>query len=272
MELTEEQFDALFHHTIRIEMMNGMVLMYGVSTVEKQRVINRLRMKSDAFDSGAPLVFLYFQTYLQRNVVVRVSEIVRVIFCFDAIALAVDPNSYYDNFKVLEKDTNLIEEATPEGKVALKVVTEEFLPSAIIQHKGNAALDGYDANPLLYYDLEAECLGTFNLELDDDNIVMRQFINLMDMDGEANFIAVAQISVMEFEDALLTDFDYEDDEIEEAAADGNAGYPVSDDEKKVKPGDLPRMPINDLPLFTNLSNRDDTSDGTEGDVDGILPF
>ena len=203
MEITEEEFDKLVKHTLRIELLNGMVLIYRVGTAEKQRLIGQLRNHSEGGELYKALQFLYFQTSLQRNVMISAADIVRVIFCYDAVEEVIDPNAYYDNFKVLEKDTNLVEESTPEGKVALLVVTEEFLPSAIIFHKGEAADDGYDSNPLLYYDLEPGCLDTFNLELDDYHLPVRQFINLMDMDGEANFIALSHVTVMEFEDALL---------------------------------------------------------------------
>ncbi len=248
MDITEEEFDELVRHTLRIELLSGMVLIYRVSTAEKQRLIGKLRLNSEGDDTTRPLQFLYFQTSLQRNVVIKVSEIIRVIFCFDPVQEVIDPNAYYDNFKVLEKDTNLVEESTPEGKVALKVVTEEFLPSAIIFHSGDAADDGYDSNPLLYYDLEAGCLDIFDLEIEDDLVPIRQFINLMDMDGEANFIALKHITVMEFEDALLYNDEEEDDdtnEEENANADIDDIFEdfTPDDENKNAGGDGAPLPF-----------------------------
>lgn len=107
---------------------------------------------------------------------------------------------------------------TVEGDTRLYVLEEEYLPQVIIYHKGKSPEDNYDTNPLLYSSLNEGCLGLFGLELDDE-IPLRQFINLIDNDGEETFIPLQQIMVMEFDSNLLfdeeTDDAIEEDDIEE---------------------------------------------------------
>jgi hypothetical protein len=215
MSVTENDLDELARHTLRIELLNGMVLIYRIDVEQKQTLIGRLRSNADGTEEGRPINFLWFETSLQRQVIINITEIARITFCYDYTIELEEPNSYFDNFKVLEKDTTLVEEATEEGKVRLHVVTQEFLPSAILYHKGIAPEDGYEINPLLYYELEKGCLGLFGLELDDE-IPLRQFINFMDLDGEENFIPIKQIIVLEFENKLLYDSEDEEEEDDEA--------------------------------------------------------
>jgi hypothetical protein len=254
MSVTENDLDQLARHTLRIELLNGMVLIYRIDVEQKQHLIGKLRSNADGTEESRPIIFLWFETSLQRQVIINITEIARITFCYDYSIELAEPNSYFDNFKVLEKDTTLVEEATEEGKVRLHVVTQEFLPSAILYHKGIAPEDGYEINPLLYYDLSKGCLGLFGLELDDE-IPLRQFINFVDLDGEENFIPINQIIVMEFEDNLMYDEEYEeeiDDEVEE-------------------PNNLPQD--FDFDIFDdNESNKKDNPSGVSENDHDSLPF
>jgi hypothetical protein len=215
MSITENDLDQLARHTLRIELLNGMVLIYGIEVDQKQQLIGRFRSNSDGTEEHVrPIKFVWFETSLKRQVIINVSDIARVTFCYDYLVLLEEPDAYFDNFKVLEKDTTLVEEATAEGNKRIHVLTQEFLPSAILYHKGVAPEVGIESNPLLYYDLPNGCLGLFGLELEDE-IPMRQFINFIDMDGEENFIPTNQIIVLEFEENLLYDADNEEDEEED---------------------------------------------------------
>ena len=101
------------------------------------------------------------------------TEIVRVTFCFDYLEQIENVNAYYDNFKVVEKDTSLVAKESADGDTRLYVLEDEYLPQAIIYHKGKAPEDKYDKNPLLYDSLSEGCLGLFMLELDGE-IPLRQ--------------------------------------------------------------------------------------------------
>jgi hypothetical protein len=202
---------------------------------------------------------LWFETSLQRQVIINITEIARITFCYDYSIELAEPNSYFDNFKVLEKDTTLVEEATEEGKVRLHVVTQEFLPSAILYHKGIAPEDGYEINPLLYYELSKGCLGLFGLELDDE-IPLRQFINFVDLDGEENFIPINQIIVMEFENNLMYDEEYDEEEDDEKENDEIEGEELNN-------------LFQDFDIIDdNESNKKDNPSGTSENDHDSLPF
>jgi hypothetical protein len=211
MEITESEFDKLVAYTLRIELLNGKVLIYGINTESKKYLINRLRDNADGDFDKEPLPFLWFETSLNRKVIVNADEIARITFCFDYLQHLEKPNAYYDNFGVVEKDTELLEKSS-EGDTRLHVLEEEYLPQAIVYHKGKEPEDNYDANPLLYSSLDEGCLETFNLELEGD-VPIRQFINLIDNDGEETFIPMKQIIIMEFDSNLM--FSEEANEIED---------------------------------------------------------
>ena len=214
MQVTENDLDQLARHTLRVELLSGMVLMYRIDVEQKQHLIGKFRSNADGTEEGRPIKFLWLETYMKRQVIINITEITRVTFCYDYTIELEEPNSYFDNFKVLEKDTSFVEEATAEGKTRIHVLTQEYLPSAILYHKGVAPEVGYEINPLVYYELPKGCLGLFGLELDDE-IPLRQFINFIDMDGEENFIPINQIIVLEFEERLLYDEENENEDEEE---------------------------------------------------------
>ncbi|MEP7232092.1 MAG: hypothetical protein ABI691_17650 [Ginsengibacter sp.] len=202
MEITAAQFDKLVAYTLRVEMINGKVFIYRIDTENKEYLMNKLGGRSEGDEAKDNLQFLYFETSLRRYVIINTAEIVRVTFCFDFLEQIENANAYYDNFKVVEKDTSLVAKESADGDTSLYVLEDEYLPQAIIYHKGTSPEDNYDANPLLYDSLSEGCLGLFMLELDDE-IPLRQFINLIDNDGEETFISLEQIILMEFESKLL---------------------------------------------------------------------
>ena len=212
------QFDALVAYTLRIELQNGRILIYRIDAENKEYLLNKLRANSEGSDDNAPIQFLWFETFLNRHVIINASEIVRITFCFDFLEQIENTNAYYDNFEVVEKDTSLVSQETEEGESRMYVLEEAYLPQAIIYHKASALEDDYTGNPQLFYSLDNGCLGIFHLEL-DSALPMRQFLNLIDNDGEECFIPLKQIIVMEFEGNLFYNDDQDeeilDDDIEE---------------------------------------------------------
>lgn len=210
MELSESEFDENVVYTLRVELLNGKVVVYPVDTENKQYLIKKLRAKSDGIEETEPLHFIWFETSLNRMVIINIHSIARVTFCFDFALQLEEPHSYFDNFNIVQKETALEEKETKNGEVRLYVIEDEFLPQAIIYHIGKAPDDLYDDNPSIYSELEKGCLAGLNIELEGD-VPFRQFINVIDDDGEETFIPLKQIAIMEFDCNLIFEEDDEED-------------------------------------------------------------
>jgi hypothetical protein len=215
--MKETEFDKLVVHTLRVELLNGQVLRYNLDVESKQYLMRHLRENSDGDEDTKPLHFIWFQTSQERTVIINTDSILRLTFCFDPKDSVQNPDAYYDNFKLIEKETTLKDRETPDGEVRLHVVVDEYLPQAIIYHKGIPANDDYYTNPLKYNSLEAGALEGFELELEGD-IPYRQFIELIDDDGETSFLPLKEIIVLELETSLIAPYeddpDLEEDEFE----------------------------------------------------------
>ncbi len=208
MPITAAQFDQLVVYSLRIELLNGRVLFYRIDTGAREYLINKLGTNCEGSEENKDIDYLWFETSLERQVMINTNEIVRVTFLIDYFQETDYSRGYYDNFEVVEKDTSLVPKQTPEGDIRMYVLDEEFLPQAIIYHKGKSPDNNYDTNPILYFSLNEGCLDTFALEL-DNAMPLRQFINLVDNDGEETFIPLRQIIVMEFDNNLLYDVEKE---------------------------------------------------------------
>lgn len=201
--MNESEFDKAVVYTLRIELLNGKVLLYSVDAENKQYLIGNLRVNSDgANEDVTPISFLWFETTYDRQVIVNPKSIVRIVFCFDHAANVVDGGSYHDNFDLLDTGTPSETNDTTDKNEEEDMSEEERLPHALIYHKGNAPEDEYQYNPLEYYSLDEGCLAGLSLELEGDD-QLRQFINLIDDDGEETFIPMEQIIVMEFNRNLI---------------------------------------------------------------------
>jgi len=214
MKEEESHFDELVAYTLRIELQNNRVLIYRIDIENKQYLLGKLRTNSEGSEDNQPIQFLWFETFLNRHVIINTNEVVRITFSYDYLEQIENSNAYYDNFEVVEKDTSLISQETEEGESRMYVLEEAYLPQAIIYHKASAFEDDYTGNPQLFYSLDDGCLGIFSLELDGE-LPLRQFLNLIDNDGEECFIPLQQIIVMEFEGSLF----YNGDQDEETLTD-----------------------------------------------------
>ncbi len=207
-------YDQILAYTIRVELLNGKVLLFPVDGDNRRSVMQILGNRSDGMFDGKALQFIWFESVRNRAVMINVSNLVRISFLFDFDLYEKKPGAYYDNFKQLEKETMLENIKDSEGETRLHVIDDEYLPQVILYHKGVAPDDHYNDNPLTYASLENGCLACFNLELDGD-VAFRQFINLTDNDGEETFIPLDHIIVMEFAGELLDIVDDGMDEEEE---------------------------------------------------------
>jgi hypothetical protein len=200
--MEESEFEKYFVYTLRVELSNGKVLVYPIDSENKEYLFNKLSTNSDGYNESNQLRFLWFETSLARMAIINTSAVISITFLVDPAVHMINHTAYPDNFNVVEKDTFIEEKETKEGETRLYVLEEEYLPQAIIYHKGQAPDDHYNKNPLLYSQLSPGCLGLFNLEL-DGILPFRQFINLTDNDDEETFIPLEQIIVMEFYSNLI---------------------------------------------------------------------
>jgi hypothetical protein len=207
--MKESEFDKLVSYTLRVELLHGKVLLYSIDTENKHYLMNKLRVNSEGEEGNDLLHFLWFETSLNRMVLINTKVIARITFCFDYAEYIVNPKEYRDNFNVVEKDTLIEEKKTNEGEARLYFLEEQYLPQAIVYHSGKAPDDNYNDNPLLYSELSSGCLTSFDLELEGD-LPFRQFLALIDNDGEESFIPLEHVVVMEFDKNLIYGNDEED--------------------------------------------------------------
>ncbi len=212
--MENSDYDQLLCYTIRVELLNGKVLLFPVDGDNRRRVMQILGDRSDGMFDGKALQFIWFESVRNRMVMIHVSHLARISFLFDIGLYEQKPGAYYDNFKQLEKETTLENIKDSEGEIRLHVIDDEYLPQVILYHKGVAPDDHYNENPLTYAVLETGCLAGFDLELEGD-VAFRQFINLTDNDGEETFMPLDHIIVMEFAGELLDLVDDDMDEDEE---------------------------------------------------------
>lgn len=193
--MDESEFDELVIYTLRVELLDGKILLYRIDAANKQ---NLMQLLSCAGSDERPLKFLLFETYSERQVVINVDSIARVTFCYDPINAVVTPREkYHDNFDIVHKETSLEKMPIEGGEERMHVVQEEYIPDGIIYHKGTCTQgDHFYTNPMLYGSLDEGELAGLDAELNGEE-PLRQFINLTDLDGEENFIPMNQIIVME---------------------------------------------------------------------------
>ena len=212
--MESSDYDQVLAYTIRVELLNGKVLLFPVDGENRRRVMIILGNRSDGIFDGKALQFIWFESVRNRVVMINVSHLARITFLFDFGLYEKKPDAYYDNFRQLEKETTLENIKDSGGEIRLHVIDDEYLPQVILYHKGVAPDDHYNENPLTYASLEKGCLAGFELELEGE-IAFRQFINLIDNDGEETFIPLDHIIVMEFTGELLDMVDDGMDEEEE---------------------------------------------------------
>ena len=58
-------------YTLRVELLNGKVLIYTIDTENKEYLMNKFRGYSEGDESKDSLQFLYFETSLKRQVVIN---------------------------------------------------------------------------------------------------------------------------------------------------------------------------------------------------------
>ena len=210
--IRQSDCDKLVDHTIRIELKDGVTLIYWVSVESKSAFYNLL--KNDAI-SDAGNEFLWFHVPQDRLVLVNKKEIIRITFCFDPSDGQVP--QYRDNFNLLNphEEESIDVDETSKGDET----DEELNPSQlIIVHnrqmeeteivKGvTMETEGYFGNISSYSSLNDRDVEGFHFEYSEDEeewiLFTYKYLQFIDDDGEENFMPLENISIIEIERPLL---------------------------------------------------------------------
>ncbi|MEO6000799.1 MAG: hypothetical protein ABIN89_28380 [Chitinophagaceae bacterium] len=163
-------------HTLRIELMDGKILLYKISADVKEDLEKWLTVNvSDLI--GSHNVFLSFYSVSDRMVFIKIRSIKRIMFCWDVITQLAEVSSYRDNFGVTFED----EEDT-------------IIPRLIIQLRNNS-------EPLVYEDLDpnSDFLGIDEQSFQNMHFLKGGFLTVKDEDGEQNYIPMINIECIEVE-------------------------------------------------------------------------
>jgi hypothetical protein len=204
--ISEKDFDKLVHHTVRIDMTDNSVYQFPLLPEDKQQLIEQLRNLSFGMNeerTGTRL--LVFNIYPGRMVFINTAYLLRLIFCFDP------PHEdsavgYRDNFKVLDEDEKTEDDYAKEKD---KEGEEIFLPQAIIKLSKKV---GYQESDVLCFSSISEGdLSGLDMEAENPADGLREFIELIDEDGENNFIPLKQIMCIEVDRNIVNEKDIEED-------------------------------------------------------------
>ncbi len=213
-EFSQDDFDQIVSHTIRIELTDGTMLLYYVSPEAKKALRNQLL--NDAV-SIYDKEFLWFYIPEDRLVLINEKDIVRITFCFDA---PVDCEAeYFDNFKVFEKfppetDPDLIdEEDESDGSEP-----ELDLPQLIIMHRRKMEdseivegvtmkTEGFYGNVSYYFDMSESHVSGLEFDFYDDVeewvLLASKYFQFLDEDEEENFMRIKNLSVIEIKRSFI---------------------------------------------------------------------
>ena len=213
-EFSQDDFDQIVSHTIRIELIDGTILHYYVSPEAKKAVRNQLQ--NDPF-SVYEKEFLWFYIPEDRLVLINEKDIVRITFCFDAPAMG--DAEYADNFKVFEKfpletDPDLIEEEDEKDDSE----PELDLPQLIIKHRREMEdseivegvtmkTEGFYGNVSYYFDMSEDQINGFYFDYHEYEeewaLGSSKYFQFIDEDGEENFMPHKNLSVIEIKRSFI---------------------------------------------------------------------
>ena len=172
--------EHLLLHTLRIELMNGKVLLYNIDAYRKEELENWLQARTDDLMEFSD-DFLSFYAIPGRMAFVRIAAIKRLIFLWDAAVTIPEPSEYHDHFEVTSKFED-----------------ELLIPAVII------LLRSYP-QPLVFSDVDPDSnfLGISEESFSNSHFLKGGFISLPDEDGEQNYIPVTNIDCLEVDRAFI---------------------------------------------------------------------
>ncbi len=172
--------EHVLEHTLRIELMNGKVLLYSLDAYRKEELEDWLQPRTNdlmEFSSA----FISFYARPNRMAFVRISAIKRLIFCWDAAVTVQEPSYYHDHFEVVEKFED-----------------ELLIPDVIILFRQNLVALSFSE-----FDPDSNFFGINQESFDNNHFLNGGFISLPDEDGEQNYIPVTNIECLEVARALI---------------------------------------------------------------------
>jgi hypothetical protein len=201
--MKEKDFDKIVQHTLRIELTDGSTLLYPILPKEKGELITVLRSLAFGDPEGKPAGMLCFNVFPGRTVFINTRYLLNIIFCFDHLA-AVGPPRYRDNFGVVHVETT---DHSTEEKDAT-----DSLPSVIL--KLSHPLPLQESQVASFYDIEPGTLANLDIEAWEPQDGVRQFIELEDEDGEANFFNLEYVMCIEAAQEVVNEEEMDADEDE----------------------------------------------------------
>ena len=215
---TQDEFDQVVSHTIRVELKDGSVLHYEVTPEAKKAFRNQL---TDESFSNNIRSFVWFYIPEDRLVLINEKEIIRITFCFDAPAR--EEVVYRDNFNLLEKypleiDSHEEDEEHDEEVEPETAAVDLDLPQLIIMHRREMEdseivqgvtmkTDGFYGNVSCYFDMREDATDGLLIEYfeEDDEFVLMEskYFQFEDDDGEDNFMPLNNLSVIEVQRSFI---------------------------------------------------------------------
>lgn len=172
IEPTEEDLILLQENFIVITLLDGQTLAYPITGQETLYLKRFFDARTDQVPSGPnQAIFLHFSTIYDRQVFIRLSKIVNVLFQYNI--LQTRPSTYIDNFEVVVVDEE---------------DNEILIPDAIFKMKGKAGLLSYSS-----LDDTDQYIGIDESTMNDKNFVKYGYIIVQDENAEDNYIPVNKI-------------------------------------------------------------------------------
>lgn len=176
-----EQFTLIIHLT------DGSELSYAQNSDQKENFEQTLRDSLLSWRNAANFSFVLFGVFPNRNVYLNTEYVLKITFADDFPALA-SGLGYKDNFNVLPDS-----EKTKEGFAKSTEEDEALIPQLIVKMAGKIA----ESEIMTFDGLEKGELSVFALDSGVKESEMQEFLELIDTDGDNNFIPVRQIICME---------------------------------------------------------------------------
>lgn len=212
--ITQDEFDQLVSHTIRVELKDGSILHFMVSPEAKRACRTYLLDESfSVFEKD----FLWFYIPEDRLVIINEKDIIRITFCFDLPA--VENPEYMDNFKVMEKFPPEIDPDPEDGEDEMDDDNAEIdLPSLIIKHRREMEdseivdgvtmkTEGFYGNISYYFDLSENDVSGFDIDFFVEEkewvLMTSKYFRFVDEDDEENFMLLKNLSVIEIKRSLI---------------------------------------------------------------------
>ena len=212
--ISQDEFDQIVSHTIRVELKDGSVLHYEVSPKAKKACRNQLL---DESFSNQIRSFVWFYIPEDRLVLIKENEIIRITFCFDAPPRG--DADYRDNFNILEKYPLEIEPGEEEDEAETETADLGLdLPELIIMHRREKEdseivqgvtmkTEGFYGNVSCYFDMSENEIDGLSIEYfkeDEEWVLMTsKYIQFVDGDGEENFMPLNNLSVIEIQRSFV---------------------------------------------------------------------